>query len=433
MASISTNQKSGTRRIQFILPGEKRKAIRLGRVPLRVAESVKTRIELLVVAKVTHAAIDGATAQWLADIDDALHAKLAEHGLVQPREKTCRHTLHELIDQFKEKRHDVKPQTRLVWKQAFGSLVEHFGEDRRVDTITEPDAADFEQWLVGYKRKSGNPYAKATTRKRIGVSKMLWQWAKKRGIVAENVFADLKSATVATQRRHFITQAEAAAVLEACPDAQWRLLFALARYAGLRVVSEVRPLRWGDVDWERRRIRVTSPKTEAHDGKAERIVPIFPELAPYLQEAFDQAEDGAELVITLREVRETTTTYLRKRMHEIIRKAGLTPWPRVFHNLRASRQTELSQRFPGFAVCKWMGNSAQVAEDHYLSVTDALMDQAAGSEAAHNAAQHGDASARTDRQAPSEDPVFAGVCDSVPAGAMEKVAPPGFEPGTERL
>ena len=58
-------------------------------------------------------------------------------------------------------------------------------------------------------------------------------------------------------------------------------------------------------------------------------------------------------------------------MLKIIRRAGLEPWERVFQNLRASRQTELSQHFPAHVVCGWMGNSEAVAGEHYLHTTDA--------------------------------------------------------------
>jgi hypothetical protein len=35
----------------------------------------------------------------------------------------------------------------------------------------------------------------------------------------------------------------------ACPDAQWRLLVALARYGGVRTPSESLAIEWSHVDW----------------------------------------------------------------------------------------------------------------------------------------------------------------------------------------
>jgi hypothetical protein len=45
------------------------------------------------------------------------------------------------------------------------------------------------------------------------------------------------------------------------------------------------------------RFLVRSPKTEHHEGGAERWVPIFPELRPHLEEAFERAEEGSVFLI----------------------------------------------------------------------------------------------------------------------------------------
>jgi integrase len=87
-------------------------------------------------------------------------------------------------------------------------------------------------------------------------------------------------------------------LLAACPDGQWRLIVALSRYGGLRCPSETLALTWGDVDWDRGRIRVPSSKTERYKGKAFREIPLFPELRQHLEEAFDAAEPGTVHVIT---------------------------------------------------------------------------------------------------------------------------------------
>ena len=70
---------------------------------------------------------------------------------------------------------------------------------------------------------------------------------------------------------------------------------------------------------------------------------------------------------------------LRTRFHKIIERAGLVPWERAFHNLRATRQTELEDGFPSHVVCAWMGNSESTARKHYLQVRDEHFDSAAKS------------------------------------------------------
>jgi len=58
-------------------------------------------------------------------------------------------------------------------------------------------------------------------------------------------------------------------------------------------------------------------------------------------------------------------------MVRIIKRADLAPWPRVFHNLFESRETELAATLPLATVCPWIGNSKLVAAGHYLQVADA--------------------------------------------------------------
>ncbi len=135
-------------------------------------------------------------------------------------------------------------------------------------------------------------------------------------------------------------------VIDACPDAEWRLIVALARYGGLRTPSEHFSLRWREVDWENGRIRVTSPKTAHHAGGGSRMIPLFPELRPYLEEVFDQAPDGAEYVPGERYRKDPTNLNLRSRMLDIIRAAGLKEWPKLFQNMRSTRETELAETFP---------------------------------------------------------------------------------------
>jgi len=94
---------------------------------------------------------------------------------------------------------------------------------------------------------------------------------------------------------------------------------------------------------------------------------MFPELRPYLEERWEQAEPGETFFIPrYRDAKQNLRTTFTK----IVKRAGLQPWPKLFQNLRASRQTELEEIFPSHVVCAWMGNSQQVALRHYLQVTD---------------------------------------------------------------
>ena len=69
---------------------------------------------------------------------------------------------------------------------------------------------------------------------------------------------------------------------------------------------------------------------------------------------------------------------LRTEFLRLIRRAGLTPWPRLFHTLRASCETDLLAKFPITAVTEGLGHSAAVALKHYARVPDDLFNRAAG-------------------------------------------------------
>ncbi|MFO0899997.1 MAG: site-specific integrase [Pirellulales bacterium] len=101
--------------------------------------------------------------------------------------------------------------------------------------------------------------------------------AVRKRLIAHDPFFDMKGCAVKANksREHFVDRATAQAVLDACPDAEWRLIFALARFGGLRIPSELLALRWGDIDWARDRFTVHSSKTEHHEGGGVRVVPMF--------------------------------------------------------------------------------------------------------------------------------------------------------------
>ena len=149
-------------------------------------------------------------------------------------------------------------------------------------------------------------------------------------------------------------------VLETCPNWQWRTVVALARFGGLRCSSEVALLKLNGIHWDADRFTITSPKTKRY-GKATRIVPLFPELRPFLDEAFAMAETGGTWVIPMLDGKPSKN--LGATFKKIIHRAGVDAWPKPFQNLRSSRQTELERKFPTHVTCAWLGNTPRVAQN----------------------------------------------------------------------
>ena len=426
MASITT-QSNGRRVVQFVGGDGKRRSVRLGKVSLRSAESIRYRVEQLVEAKLLGRPLDADTAGWVASLDALMARRLSAVGLIERPEAKPQATLGAFLGSYVEGRTDVKRRSTLNYGMAVNSLLECFGGAKPLRDFTEADADHFRVWL----KEQG--YAEATVSRRVKYGRQFFSAALRRRLVAANPFASVKAGNQANPDRfRFVTRKETAKLLEACPNAEWRLIVALARYGGLRIPSEALALTWADVDWATGRFKVRSPKTEHHEGHGARLVPLFPELRPYLERGFEEAPEGAVYVIG--RSRDIGVNW-RTQLERIIDRAGLTAWPRLYQNLRASREIELVQAFPAHVVAAWVGHSVKVAEKHYLGVREEDFRRAveATAEAVQNPVQQAHATGRKTMQPPSENPVFAGECNAVHNCTNVQVRLAGFEPATYGL
>ncbi len=125
--------------------------------------------------------------------------------------------------------------------------------------------------------------------------------------------------------------------------------------------------------------------------------------------------------------------------------------------MRASRETELAERFPSHVVCDWLGNSEDIARKHYYQTTDdhfaravepttdakqnptqqlaeaAATNLGSAREINQNKAKQNPkrmvaVSAGRDSQPKSANPVFAEENDSLRYRALCKADGEGFEP-----
>lgn len=131
---------------------------------------------------------------------------------------------------------------------------------------------------------------------------------------------------------------------------------------------------------------VPSCKTEHLPGKAYRVCPIFAALRPHLDEAWELAAAGEEYVVGGSQgdryraaawgPNGWANANLRTPLGKLIRRAGLQPWPRLFHNLRASCETDLMQYHPIHVVTAWVGDTPRTALGHYLQTRDRAFEKA---------------------------------------------------------
>ena len=101
-----------------------------------------------------------------------------------------------------------------------------------------------------------------------------------------------------------------------------QVILGLSRYGGLRTPSETLSLRWDNIDWEINRMSI-------------------PELRPILDEAFEIFGDKSEYVVAAPQYRAAANTAmgwknanLRSEMTRLLRRAGVSGWPRFFHSVK---------------------------------------------------------------------------------------------------
>ncbi len=87
----------------------------------------------------------------------------------------------------------------------------------------------------------------------------------------------------------------------------------------------------------------------------------------YLEDAFDPEVDRC---ISRYQI---GTANLRTEFLRILKRAEVEPWPRLFHNLRGSLETDLFEEFAPHVVVAWLGNSEEIALKHYLNVKDSYL------------------------------------------------------------
>ncbi|MGP1346257.1 MAG: tyrosine-type recombinase/integrase [Phycisphaerales bacterium] len=365
MASVSSD-KDGGRRILWVDGDGKRHSVRLGAISKRDADAVRIKVEALLSAKLTGSTPPREVVMWVAELGDRMHAKLANHELFEPREKSEVWTIGPAFERFLAAQTDSKPATITKLKQTRDQLLAHFGEVE----LGAIDKAKAEGWRVEMRQN----YATATVGRSLRVARQFWGWCVNAGMVSENPWLAVKAGSERNPERiHFVPRDVFTKVLDACPTLQWRLFLSLLRFGGMRC-GEALALRWSDVNFARRRLWVTSSKTAHHAGGHGRWCPLFPELEALLAQAFAEAEDGADRVLTEFRPAYNPHTHTRR----LIKRAGVSEWPKVLHNLRASRQIELCEDHPLHVVCSWLGNSDTVALRHYLRVRDADFDKATG-------------------------------------------------------
>ncbi|WP_197451613.1 tyrosine-type recombinase/integrase [Rosistilla oblonga] len=321
----------------------------------RAADGVARHVDELANATAANVSPSADTLRWAAGLDGRIYETLHRWGMVEARvavdsdSRMCATFFRRWIAT-----NCTTARTANNYEQAVTWFCKHFGDRRTLSSITPAEFGEWFRWM-----RHADRLAESTANKHAKRIRTLFKAAIASRLLTENPGTGTKIGDeVNRDRDHYVDRESAATIIDKC-DIEWAAIFGLSRFAGLRCPSEVTRLKWSDVDWEAGRLRIDSRKTGL------RFCPLFPELRPLLDAAWDLAPERAVYVI--RNHRDAEAN-LRSQLNRIIESAGLVPWPKAFVNLRASCRTDLEQRFPGHVCDAWLGHSSKVAAKHYLQV-----------------------------------------------------------------
>lgn len=369
---------TGYRTIQFTDGDRQRKTIRLGKMSQKIAKETKAKVEALLERKLAQISWEPELAAWvgkLPEVNGTLYDKLAAVDLLPPRgpreKPTPVVTLGSFLDDaIRDRKATVSRSTLQLSSQVKAYLIEKFGREKLLADFSEGDGDKWRIWLGTSKGDGGKGLAPNTVRKRCAIARLLFKSAVRQRLIPANPFAEIEGGVTVRAnkaREYFVTREQTQKLLDNASNEEFQLIIALCRYGALRCPSEIVGLTWADFNWGLERLTVRSPKTAHHEGHELRVIPIFPELRKYVDAVyFDPASDETYV---LRQYRKPGVN-LRSALLRVIDRAGLTPWPKLFQNLRASRATELAHEHPEHVVTAWCGHSKKVAMEHYRMVTD---------------------------------------------------------------
>ncbi len=313
MASI-TNRPNGHKWISFKGPNGRRQTLRLGKATTRQAKDFRDRVERLLFAKLAGQVPDQDTARWLGELDLSYHSKLVACGLIDGARID---TIGGLLKDF-ESSLSVGKSTFENITVVLNNIRTHFGKDCRLTTITSADANVFRGWLKAHGGQYGGPLATATVSRRTRRAKQVFEHAVRQGWLPSNPFAGQRGWNEVNRGKDFYVSREIIdSILGEVRNLELRAIIALSRFGGLRSPSEVLPLEWDAVNWDRQTLAVYAPKTDTH-----RVVPLFPELDEALGALFESAKEGATMLFPRHQI---TGTGLTNALSVACKRAGVAP------------------------------------------------------------------------------------------------------------
>ncbi|MDR1480438.1 MAG: hypothetical protein LBJ00_16005 [Planctomycetaceae bacterium] len=290
--------------------------------------------------------------------------KLETEKLIEPSPDKRRITIYRLIDEYKKTRVGLKENTLIHDKRVYSYLIEYFGGNKWIDEITPCEATGIRDYLTNIREGGKGKLLPTSTNKIIVAIKPIFRYACDCRFLEVSPFEKVKGGSTSNpERQYYVSYDEIKSAIDACGNnVEMAGILAFARYAGLRIPSEINDLKFSDFTFSVFGVKGSFkvPKT----GKTGvRKVPFFEELRPHFMSIYSAKQPNQEYVFERYRKHVNPAPEIQKKM----RKKGLPIWEKFFVNLRSSCITDKEYKGWNEATMNAVfGNTENVRIKHYI-------------------------------------------------------------------
>ena len=329
----------------------KRKRLRLGNCAQSTAQEVRRNLDKLIECKSFGAEVPGKVRHWLATVDARLKKQLSQLALGDVADVS----LKDFLDDFIAKKTFSSDATRYKMQLVVDRLNQCFPK-KSLRGLSYSDAVQFQDFLSRVCKLGEN-----SVRRNCGFARQFLQAAFERQLIERNPF-QLKeiNTTVGVAEKDYVETGTIEELINSCEHIQWKLLFAMSRFLGLRIPSEINQMRWEHINWEKNQLTIFSPKT-ARKNKPFRVVPLPVKVRLHLESAHAVRDTASPYVFSCLRHHSNLATGARR----LLTKVQMKTWKAFWNSLRASCQTDLMDAYGIGIACDIVGNSPAIAYKYY--------------------------------------------------------------------
>lgn len=351
-------ERSGVMSVRVTTPIGRRE-ITIGKVDIQSARSVANNIRRLAEFENINMPLDPRLVEWWSGTGQDLRARVRRAGLMGAQIDNV--TFDDALNRWLARRKSISRQIDKMIRTADAA----WPREKPLRSFGAEDGLAFRKVL------ETQGWSESTVNRICRSAKGVFKLAIHDGVRIENPFADIATGDVINRDRQTFVEPEWIARMMKKANHNWKARIMAGRWLGLRAPSELNALRIRHFNLERRTVTIPRCKT------AERVVPLFPEIYDFIV-WYVRTVHGCKGNHRFVTVIESNSNW-RRDIKSIQRRAGVTPWPKPWNNMRSTRQTELVDAgFPEHVVCAWLGNSPTVGRSNYLQVTAEHMARATG-------------------------------------------------------